>query len=464
MVLFQSGCAIGPDYARPTVTSPDNFRSATTLATTNSLAELAWWDIYKDETLKVLIRTALTNNYDALIAVTRIEQARQLAEQAHAQFFPTVNYQGGVSKGKNEMLGSPSPRSGINASTALLAINAAWELDLWGRIRRLNEAARAQYVASEEARNGVILSLVSSVAQAYFQLLELDLAHDIAKRTTTSFGETYRLFYRKLVGGAASLLDTSRAEASMATAAATIPDIERQIVLKENQINILLGRPPGPVPRTAKLLDQIMPPAVPAGLPSSLLERRPDIRQAEQNLRSANAQIGVAMAEFLPKIGLTTLAGRISPDLSSVAMSGGSAGMWSFGANATGPIFQGGKLIAQYRQAKAARDEAQLAYQQTALNALSDVANALIAREKLEGVREQQAKSVRAYQEAVSVSMKRYMAGKASYLDVLNAQEQLFPAENALAQTELNQLLAIVQLYSALGGGWQQQTQPVAQK
>lgn len=463
LVIFQSGCAIGPDYKRPAVASPANFRSATTLATTNSLADVAWWDIYKDDTLKVLIRTALTNNYDVLIAATRIEQARQSAAQARAQFFPTVNYQGNVSKGKNEMLGNASPRDGLDASTALMGINAAWELDLWGRIRRLNESARAQYLASEEARNGVILSLVSSVAQAYFQLLELDLAHDIAKRTTTSFGETYRLFYRKLVGGAASLLDTSRAEASMATAAATIPDIERQIVLKENQISILLGRAPGPIPRSAKLLDQIMPPAVPAGLPSTLLERRPDIRQAEQNLRSANAQIGVTMAEFLPKIGLTTLAGKISPDLSSLAMSGGSAGTWSIAANATGPIFQGGKLIAQYRQAKAARDEALLAYQQTALNALSDVANALIAREKLEGVRLQQAKSVRAYQEAVSVSMKRYMAGKASYLDVLNAQEQLFPAENALAQTELNQLLAIVQLYSALGGGWQQ-TQPAVQK
>jgi outer membrane protein, multidrug efflux system len=457
-VIFLNGCAVGPDYKRPAVDSPDNFRSATGLATTNSLAEVAWWGIYRDETLKQLIQTTLANNYDARIAVTRIEQARQSAAQARAQFFPTLDYQGGVSRGRNEMLGNPSPSANPSAlNSALGSLNAAWEVDVWGRIRRLNEAARAQFLATEEARNGVTLSLVSSVAQAYFELLELDLALDIAKRTTKSFGESYVLFNRKLEGGAASKLDTSRAEASMATAAAAIPDVERQIVQKENQISLLLGRAPGPIPRSAKLLDEIMPPAVPAGLPSTLLERRPDIRQAEQTLRAANAQIGVAMAQFFPKLGLTAAMGKISPDLSTVAMSGGTANMWSLAANASGPIFEGGKLVAQYRQAKAARDEALLTYQQTALNALGDVANALIAREKLTGVREQQARSVRAYQEAVSVAMKRYIAGKASYFEVLDAQNELFPAENALAQTELNQLLAIVNLYKALGGGWQQE-------
>ena len=458
-VIFLNGCAIGPDYKRPVMASPDNFRSATGLATTNSLADVTWWDIYKDDALKQLIQTALTNNYDARIAVTRIEQARQSEAQVRSQFFPTVGYQGAYGRGKNQMVGNPvsgGPNPSV-VNTALGTLNAAWEVDLWGRIRRLDEAARAQYLASEEARNGVTLSLVSSVAQAYFELLELDLALDIAKRTTKSFGDSYTLFNRKLEGGAASLLDTSRAEASMATAAAAIPDVERQIVLKENQISILLGRAPGPIPRTAKLLGQTMPPAVPAGLPSTLLERRPDIRQAEQNLRAANAQIGVAMAEFLPKIGLTAFAGKISPDLSTMAISGGTANAWSLAANASGPIFQGGKLIAQYRQAKAAWDEARLTYEQTALNALSDVANALIDREKLEGVCQQQARSVRAYQVAVSIATKRYMAGKASYFDVLDAQNELFPAENALAQTQLNQLLAIVQLYKALGGGWQQE-------
>ncbi|MCX6901510.1 MAG: efflux transporter outer membrane subunit [Verrucomicrobia bacterium] len=464
LLMFLSGCAIGPDYNRPAVVSPDNFRSATGPATTNSVANLPWWGIYKDLTLNQLIQTAFTNNYDVRIAVTRIEQARQAAAQTRSQFFPTVGYNAAASKGKNEAFGSASPRNGLSADTALTTLNMAWELDLWGRIRRLNESARAQYLASEEARNGVALSLVASVAQAYFELLELDLALDIARRTTMSFGDSYNLFNRKLVGGAASKLDTSRAEAAMATAAAAIPDAERQIAIKENEICILLGRPPGPIRRTAKLLDQMMPPNVPAGLPSTLLERRPDIRQAEQNLRAANAQIGVTMAEFLPKIGLTALAGKISPDLSTMAMSGGAASTWSVAANASGPIFQGGRLIAQYRQAKAAWDEARLTYEQTALNALSEVANALIAREKLEAVRQHQARSVRAYQEAVSISMKRYVAGKASYFEVLDAQEQLFPAENSLAQTQLNQLLVIVQLYKALGGGWQQEIQPDVHK
>ncbi len=458
-VMFLNGCAIGPDYKRPAMESPDNFRSATGLATTNSLADVAWWDIYKDKALHQLIQTALVNNYDARIAITRIEQSRQAEVQVHSQFFPQASYQGGGGHGKNQVNGNPVSNTSNPTvyNTAIGAINATWEIDLWGRIRRMDEAARAQYVATEEARNGVILSLVSNVAQAYFELLELDLALDIAKRTTKSFGESYELFNRKLEGGAASKLDTTRAEASMATAAAAIPDTERLIVQKENQICILLGRPPGPIPRTAKLLEEIMPPAVPAGLPSTLLERRPDIRQAEQNLRAANAQIGVAIAEFLPRFGLTALAGKISPDLSTIAISGGAANTWAIAANATGPIFQGGKLIAQYRQAKAAWDEARLSYQQTALSALNDVANALISREKLESVRLQQARSVRAYQEAVSVAMKRYVAGKASYFEVLDVQNELFPAENALAQTELNQLLAIVQLYKALGGGWQQQ-------
>lgn len=460
LVILLSGCALGPDYKRPAITTPDSFRSVTASAGTNSVANLAWWDIYKDETLNQLIRIALENNYDVRIAVTRIEQARQQAAQTRAEFYPQVGYQGTVGTGKNQMVGSPTPRNGVDASTALLALNAAWEVDLWGRVRRLNEAARAEFLASEEARNGVTLSLVAAVAQSYFELLELDMELEIAQRSTLSFGESYNLFNRRLEGGTVSKLDTSRAEAAMATAAASIPNIEREIVLKENELNLLLGRRPGPILRTAKLLGQTMPPEVPAGLPCDLLERRPDIRQNEQILRAANARIGVAMTEFLPKIGLTTLAGQLSPDLGHIAMDAGSAGTWSVAANAAGPIFQGGRLIAQYRESKAAWDEARLTYEKTVLNALGEVANALIARQKLEGVRVQQVRAVRAYEESFSTSTKRYMAGKASYLDVLDAQQSLFPAETALAQTQLNQLLAIVQLYKALGGGWQQQPPP----
>ncbi|MCX6910807.1 MAG: efflux transporter outer membrane subunit [Verrucomicrobia bacterium] len=455
LVILLTGCALGPDYKRPAITSPDSFRGVAPSLNTNSVANLAWWDIYKDPTLNQLIRIALENNFDIRIAATRIEQARQQAAQTRAEFYPQVGYQGAFGTGKNQMIGSSTPAGGKDVSTALLALNAMWEVDLWGRVRRLNEAARAQFLASEEARNGVTLSLVAAVAQSYFELLELDMELEIARRSTLSFGESYNLFNRRLEGGTVSKLDTSRAEAAMATAAASIPNIERQIVLKENELNLLLGHRPGPVLRLAKLLGQTMPPEVPAGLPCDLLKRRPDIRQNEQNLRAANARIGVAMTEFLPKIGLTALAGQLSPDLGHIAMDAGSAGTWSVAANATGPIFQGGKLVAQYREAKAAWDEARLTYEKTVLNALAEVANALIARQKLEGVRIQQVRAVRAYQESFSTSTKRYMAGKASYLDVLDSQQSLFPAENALAQTRLSQLLAVVQLYKALGGGWQ---------
>ena len=268
------GCAIGPNYKRPAVNSPDNFRSAAGPATTNSLADLAWWDLYQDPALTELIRVALTNNYDARIAVARVEQARQVAAQAKAQFLPAVTYQGGVSYGKNEFVGNPAA-TGAERGGALALGNAVWEVDLWGRIRRLNESARAQFLSTEEAQRGVRLSLVSSVAQAYFELLALDLQLDIAKRSTNSFGESLRIFTMRLERGIVSRLETSRAEAALATAAASVPEYERQIALKENEISVLIGGPPGPIKRTAKLLEQNLSPEVPAGLPSGLLERRP---------------------------------------------------------------------------------------------------------------------------------------------------------------------------------------------
>ncbi len=450
LAAILAGCAIGPNYKRTSVYPPDHFRGGSSAPATNSFADVAWWDVYKDPALVELARAALANNYDLRIAVTRVEQARQIANQTRSQFLPSAGYQGDVSRGRNEFLGNPSPGR-PQGDSALAAISAFWEVDLWGRIRRLNESDRAQFLATAEVRRGVTLSLVSAVAQSYFELLALDLQLEIARRTTNSFGQTAKLFRMQLEQGVASRLDVSRAEAALTSSAATVPELERQIALKENEINVLLGNPPGPIDRKSKLLDQSIPPEIPAGLPSALLERRPDIRQAEQNLRAANARIGVAMAEFLPKIGLTTLAGKVSPDLST--FTAGSANFWSATANATGPIFQGGALRAQYRQAKAARDEALLEYQQTALNAFHEVSGALISREKLESVRIQQARAVAAYQEAVTISSQRYMAGAAEYFEVLDAQTQLFPAENSLAQTELNQLLIVVQLYKALGGG-----------
>ena len=450
--VLVSGCAVGPNFLRPWVNTPENFRSAPTIAESASFADLPWWQVFQDERLQSLIQQALANNYDLRIAVSRVEQARQIAAQARAQFFPQANYDGGIARGKNSLFGTIVPNEGKTQSSTFIDLSVFWEVDLWGRIRRLNEAARAQFLATEEAQRGVTISLVSSVAQTYFELLELDLQLEIARRNTQSFADTLRIFTQKLEEGAASKLETASAEGLLTATAANIPELERQIVLKENQINVLLGRNPAPVERTAVLLDETMPVDIPAGLPSALLERRPDIRQAEETLRAANAQVGVAVANFFPQIGLTALFGKVSPELS--AFTSGTANLWAVAGNMAGPIFQGGALVAQYRQAKAVWEEARLRYEQTVLNAFQEVSNALISRQKYQEVQVQQWRSVKAYEEAVQVSLKRYIAGKASYYEVLQNQQNLFPAETILAQTELNQLLAVVQLYKALGGGW----------
>jgi multidrug efflux system outer membrane protein len=446
-----AGCAVGPNYKRPPVDTPPAYR-AWNAATNTSIADLDWWQVYQDNSLQALIREAFTNNYDLRIAVTRVEQARDVAMETRAQFMPSVDYGGTVSQGRNYLFGSAFPNKGVTSGSAVTALNAFWELDLWGRIRRLNESARAQLLASEEARRGVRLSLLSEVAADYLQLLELDQELEIARRTTNSFGESLKIFTQRLEGGTASDLEAARAEAALEDAAAAMPSILNQISATENELSILLGRVPGPIHRAgASLVD--LPPEVPAGLPSALLERRPDVRQTEQLLRSANAQVGESTAEFFPKIGLTALLGRISPELSTFTLGGANA--WGIGAEATGPLFEGGRLVGQYRQAKAAREEARLRYRQTVLTALSDVSDALIARERLGEIREQQIREVAALERAVRTSTSRYLAGKASYYEVLEAQQQLFPAELALARTRRDEQLAVVALYKALGGGWQ---------
>jgi multidrug efflux system outer membrane protein len=450
--ILLSGCAVGRKYQRPNLNVPTDYRGAEGVAEQVSVADLPWWEVFKDEQLKHLVQVALVNNYNLQVAVTRIEQARQISAQARAQYLPFVNYSVQSGDGKNEFVGSVIPNGGQEQGSFLAIASVAWEADLWGRLRRENEAARAQYLSTEHARRGVMLSLVSDVAQAYFELLDLDLQLQIAIDTTESFNQTLKLFTQRLQGGVASTLDTSRAAAAQATAAASIPELERQIALKENQISVLLGNNPSPIPHTAKLLDQIVPPIIPAGLPAALLERRPDILEAEQQMRSANAQIGVATANYFPRIGLTALFGRASSPLSD--LSSGQATVWSVAGAVAGPIYQGGALRAQKRQAVAFWEETKLQYEQTAQIAFQDVSNALISRQKFEDVRNGQAQAVQAYQESVKVSLQRYIAGRASYFEVLDAQQQLFPAENALALTELSQRTVIVQLYKALGGGW----------
>jgi len=453
VLLTLAGCAVGPNYKRPAVNAPSGFHGATDDVSTNSLADLPWWSVFKDPVLQDLVHVALTNNYDLRITLTRVDQARAIQAQVRSQFMPQVGYGGEANRGKNEYLGLPIPNGGQTGNSFLAGIGAVWEIDLWGRVRRMNEAARANFMATQEGRRAVMISLVSGVAAAYFELLELDDQLAIARRTRESYEHTLKLFSDQYAGGLASRLEVSRAELALRTVTASIPEIERQISLKENEINALLGRNPGPVTRTSALLAQDMPVEIPAGLPSSLLERRPDVRAAEQQVRAANAEIGVAIGDFFPRIGLTTFYGGTSTEFDKLLKS--EANVWSAAATAAGPLFTGGRLTARHRQTKAAWEEARLRYQQTALTAFREVSDALISRRRFEEGRGEQVQAVEAGLKAVELATVRYKEGKASYYEVLEAQQLLFPAENTLSRLEVARRLAVVQLYRALGGGWE---------
>jgi outer membrane protein, multidrug efflux system len=452
LILLIPGCPLGPNYQRPDVKAPTVYRDQSSPTSQASLADLPWWDLFKDETLKGLVETSLANNYDLAAAVARVEQARQVSAQAMAQYFPAINYLSITSYGHNQFISSPSSNMPGAQGFLLGIVAATWEADVWGRIRRTNEAARAQYLATEEARRGVMLTLASDVSQAYFELLGLRLQLEIAQETTQSYTATLQLFRERSQGGLGNALQTSRAASDLAAAAASIPDLERLVALKENQISILIGKNPGPIATKVKLLEETVPLEVPAGLPSALLERRPDVLSAEQRLRAANAQIGVAMAAYFPQIGLTTFFGKLSTPLS--LLSSGMTNAWSIGVSVAGPIFQAGAIRAQNRQAVAAWQEARAEYEQTALNAFRDVADALIAREKYDAARLERTRAVLFAEEAVDLSLMRYSYGLSSYNEVLEAQQRLFPARLALAETEINRRVVIVQLYKALGGGW----------
>jgi multidrug efflux system outer membrane protein len=317
----------------------------------------------------------------------------------------------------------------------------------------LTEAARAQYLATDEARRGVMITLISDVATAYFQLLQLDQELLVQKSATNAYTGTYKIFNEKLINGVSSRLETDRAAAALANAAAVIPQIELEIATTENQINVLLGRNPGPIPRGTPLTGAQVIPDIPAGLPSALLQRRPDILASEQSLIAASANIGANLANFFPQIGLTTFLGKVSPELST--FTAGSANAWNVGATMVGPLFQGGQLLAQYRGAKASFVQSKAAYEQSVLTAFQEVSNALISREKIAEVRVYDEQAVTALTSSVAIATERYMNGKSSYYEVLQAQQELYPTQRALAQAQASELISVVQLYKALGGGWQ---------
>ncbi len=452
MAALLAGCAIGPDYKRPPVAEPPVFRGQAT-AEAASLADLPWWEVFQDPILKNLITEALGSNYDVNIAAARVQEARAQVGVARSEYFPSIDYNVGAQR--TRFSGALLGLQGAEPSTNNLyfgVLSASWEIDIWGRIRRSNEAARASLLATEDARRGVWLTLVSDLGQAYFELLALDVRLQIARSSTQAYRNTYDLFQDRLKGGVASKLETSRAEGALGSAEASIPQLESDIVAKENQISILLGRSPGPVPRGMPMYEQAVVPTVPAGLPSALLERRPDLRQAEQKLVGANANIGVAKAAFFPQLSLTALFGRASPEVS--ALTGGTATIWAVAGMLSGPIFEGGKNLSNYRVAKAQWEQVKLQYEQEVLTALREVSDALTLLGKLSEAETGQERSVKALQQAAEHAMDRYRQGFASYFEVLEAQQQLYPAQNVLAQIRRDRLLAHVQLYKALGGGW----------
>jgi multidrug efflux system outer membrane protein len=449
-----SGCVVGPNYKRPPINAPAAFRGQDAGEST-SFADQAWWNVYSDPHLMALIKEAFQNNYDLKTAIAHVEEARAYVGVARSGFYPSVGFETGAQLDHGVYKDEPDLRLSTNSPTRGLflgGLSTAWEIDLWGRIRRSTEAANARYLGTEQARRGLMLSLLSDVAAAYFELVELDRRLVVARSSRDAFQATDKLFSERFGAGIASKLQVTRAEAALAESEGTISDVEQQIAQKENQICVLVGRNPGPVDRITPQDEMNPPPVVPAGIPSQLLERRPDILEAEQNLRSSSAEIGVATANFFPRIGLTTLYGRVSTDLSSLA--NGSSAIWALASSLSGPIFTGGQLTNQRRAAVSVFDQAKDQYAQRALGAFREVSDALTASQKLAAVEDHQNREVTALTESVAIANRRYLGGLASYYEVLEAQQLLYPAELALSKTSGARRLAIVELYKALGGGW----------
>ena len=455
IALFVSGCAVGPNYKKPTIDTPTVYRGLIPeQAAANdpkSLADEKWWEVFQDDQLKELIKTALQENYDLRRAAARVLQAQAFLGITRADQLPTISADASAINLRNSRQGVfPA----IDTNTNRVGLGFDWELDFWGKFRRATESARANLVASEWAQQEVIRQLVANVAGAYFQLRALDLQLDISQRTLASRRDSLRLTNLLAQGGATSMLDVRQAEQLVFTASSEIPALEQQIEQEENFISILLGRNPGPVVRGKQLTEQQHPPVVPAGLPSALLERRPDIRQAEQQLIAANAQIGVAKAQYFPQIALTASSGYQSSALSNLFTS--PAGFWTFGSTLAQPIFTGGRLRSNVRLAEAQEQESLLFYKETIQGAFRDVSDSLIAYRKTQEFREQQKQLVDSAQDATRLSHLRYTGGATSYLEVLTNDTNYFTAELGLVQAQLNEMLSLVQLYRGLGGGWQQ--------
>ncbi len=460
LLSLLSGCMVGPNYRRPVVNPPGAFRSATTTSAPESasLADLKWFEVFKDPQLQDLIKTALAQNYDLLSTVARVNQAREVLNNSRSNMFPSV------AVGDNLSTNRPSRNGALPLSAAFVphpdrtfgevALDlVSFEVDIWGRLRRANEAARASLLAAEESRKAVITTLVSEVAAAYFNLRELDAELEIARRTLATRQKSLKLIEVRQAGGISTELDRRQAEQLVYTAAEAVPELEQLIAQTENQISLLLAENPGPIIRGQSLDEQQLPPEVPAGLPSALLDRRPDIRSAEDALVAANAEIGVAKAAFFPQISLTGIIGGQSTDLANLFTR--SSTLWNVTPQAAQPVFTAGSLKSRVRLAEAVRQEALTQYEKSVRTAFTEVSNALIAHQKIRESRVQQELLVAALRDRTRLAYVRYSGGVDTLLNALDADRDQFQAERTLAQIKLNELLSVVQLYKALGGGWQ---------
>ena len=449
-----SGCAVGPNYHRPAVQTSNSFRrladNSQLQAQAASYADLPWWQVFQDPKLQELIRTGLKQNYDLQLATERISAARAQLTVTRSSLFPQVAGNASFNGGKENI-----EQSKYNFLT--LSADAAFQLDFFGKLRRATEAARAELMATQDARQVVVLTLVSDVASDYFSLLQLDLQLAITRDTVKTQTDSVKLTQLRLEHGVATKLDVLQAQQVLDTANAQIPDLERQIAQEEDAISILLGNYPQDIARGIPLVEQTLPPEVPAGVPSSIIERRPDIREAEQILIAANANIGVAKAEFFPQISLTGGGGGSfgrSSAFSSLMTT--QLGIWSYGAQVSQPIFTGGALKGNLHLAESQHQQALIGYREAIQHAFGEVSDALIGYGKLHQVRARQQDSVADLQETVRISTLRYKGGTTTYLEVLDGQRSLYGAELTLAAARGDEYRSLVQLYKALGGGWQQ--------
>ena len=456
LALLATGCAVGPNYKRPAAATPPQFRGAPAGGAAASLADQKWFDLFQDDVLKQLVTTALEHNFDLGIAAERVLEARAQFRIVRAGQFPNLGADVAFRGSRSSTIGAnPAPQPGTNLDVSYTQAGLAlgWELDFWGRVRRLTESARAQYLASEEGRRGVVVSLIADVIGDYFTLRERDLELEIALKARGIAVDNLRLVRLRKERGAATGLEVHQAEQFLYIATAQIASTQRDIEQTENALSLLLGRAPGEIAR-GKTLDQFaFPPEVPPGVPSALIERRPDIRQAEQTLIAANAQIGAAKALYFPQISLTGFLGGQSRALLNIFT--GPARQWTGGLEAVWPIVYAGQIRAGVRLTEAQKREMVLAYQKTIYSALREVSDTLVGYSRTREQRAQEELLVGALSETTRLSQLRYKGGLDSYLQVLDAERNLFQGQLALAQLRLGEVLSFVQLYRALGGGWQ---------